>query len=247
MPRSIEDMVNEQIARWRIELSRPRVSPADRDIPVAVTIAHAVGSNGTGITNRIGALLDLPVYDRQIVEHIASKSGVRTETVECLDERGRGLLEDFLSSLFRERGFHQSDYLHHVTEAILALWQHGPCVMVGHGCVHLVPREHALAVRLTAAVQVRVHRVSEREPCDAIEAGRKVRRTDDERAAFHRRHFGAEADNPLLYDVVLDTSMLGTDACAAIIVEAFRQKFAAAATLTRRAVAETTSALSQPR
>jgi cytidylate kinase len=225
--RPVKSIIEEQMYRWRTEQKKagPRkTQPALR--PNVVTVSHHLGSNGAAIAAAVAEQLGVPLYDREIVRHIAETANVQVETVETLDQHVQTRLEEYITALLRESNFHPSDYLRYLTRTVGALWEHGPCVLVGHGCVHLVPRTNALAVRVVAPATVRIKCVAERERIDVEEARRLVQRTDSERHAYHRKNFNADCEDSKYYDLILDSSGFDVAGCAAVIAEAFRRKFA---------------------
>ncbi|HEY3352454.1 MAG TPA: cytidylate kinase-like family protein [Polyangia bacterium] len=229
MARDILRVIDTQINRWRAEQrqreSEPTEAPAS--LPDAVCISNSFGAQGAVVAALVGERLQLPVYDREIVAHIAQTAHVHVETVETLDQRALSRIDDFVTALFRERAFDLNDYVRTLTRTVAALWGHGPCVLVGHGAVHIVPRDHRVAVRVVGAVPDRVRRVMALKGLDEKEARRLVQRTDAEREGFHRRGFGAWVDDPVAYDLIVNTSSLPISVCATVIVDAYRAKFAA--------------------
>ena len=230
MSRDIPRIVEEQIQRWQSESrdggSRLRTE-AGRSCVVA--ISNNFGSGGAAIAARVGVLLSVPVYDRDIVRHIAASAQVSVRTVETLDERARGRIDDYLAAILQEANFDRADYLRHLTRTILALGEHGPCVLVGHGAVDIVDRKRALVVRLVAPEADRVVSVAARLRITLEQAREKVQQIDEERETFHRRLFGRAVDDPLNYDLVLNTSDFGVEESAAIVAEAYRRKLEHAA------------------
>lgn len=229
MTRSIEQLVEEQARRWRLEQAE-RNTAKEKPLPTAppnvVTISNAFGSQATGVGHRVGTLLEIPVYDREITEHIATNAQVKVETVATLDQRAQGILDEYISALFRERSYAHTDYLHGLSKTITALWRHGPCVLIGHGSTHIVDRRHALRIRITAPEDERIRRVQELEQLDKDAARKRVRQVDAERAGFHKRCFRADVNDPLNFDIVLNCEHLPLATCATLIASAYREKFA---------------------
>jgi cytidylate kinase len=227
MVRKIEQIVEEQAKRWRIEQREHQERKREsRPLAKIVALSNAYGSHGIPIAHKIGELLGYPVYDREIVEHIATNAHVRVDLVETLDERAQGAMDDYITGLFREKSFYQDDYARELTRTIVSLWHHGPCVIVGHGCCHIVPRSHSLAVRLTSPPAARALRVQSLESLATIDqAKRRLDRVDAEREAFIRKFFGVRIDDPLAYDVIINTARFDTQSCAETVVETFRRRF----------------------
>jgi cytidylate kinase len=231
MTRDIHQIVDAQVARWRMErqvqetASRIDEKPSDGPPSHVVTIANPIGADARAIGSRVGELLGLATFDREIVEHIAKHVHVAVSTVETLDEHERGRFEEYVTSLLRERAFDVTDYLRELSRTVVALWKHGPCVLIGHGCIHVVPRASSLRVRVTAPVDVRVERVAKSGHFSPEEARRRVLQSDAEREAFHKRYFGVDVYDALLYDIVVNSDQLEQETCAVLIAEAYRAKF----------------------
>jgi cytidylate kinase len=227
MPRELSVIVDEQIRRWRFEQGERAGRPerALHQHADVIAISNAIGSAGAVIAQVAADLLRIPVYDREILAHIAETAHVHVETVETLDKRAVSRLDDYLTALFREHSLDQNDYLKLLTRTVGALWEHGPCVMVGHGAVHIIPRRHALAVRIIASEPDRVRRLMELHQLSEAEARRMVERTDAERRSFHRRYFRRDVDDCRSYDLVINSSRLTYEHSAALVVEAYRHKF----------------------
>ena len=229
MSKTVSQLVEEQITRWRLERAR-QAEKAARTVTQhrhanVITLTDAYGAGGTVISKLLGEHLGLPIYNREIVAHIASTTRIRAETVELLDERALSAVEDYLTALWHEKNFDRSDYARELARTITALWGHGPAIFVGHGAGHIVPRQYSLAVRLTAPRELRVERIVQTEKLAHGEASRKLQQKDTERETFIRRLFNAHIDDTLSYDLVLNTAALEPTVCAAIIEESWRRKF----------------------
>ena len=228
MARNIGLIVDEQIRRWYIEQKRraEKAPKAEFKAERVITLSNAFGSNGIAVANKVGEILNIPVYDREIVEHIATTKKVRVEAVESLDERALNAVDDYMVNLFRERNFDEGDYMQALTRTVASLWAHGSCVFIGRGAAHIISRRHALAVRTVAPLAHRIRRVQDITGLNRKEAEHQLERTDAERESFVRRLFGHGIEDPLCYDLVLNMGGMAMDAAANLVVTAFRQKFA---------------------
>lgn len=225
MAKNIHKIIEKQMSFWRIQ--RDSVQEVRRGPyvpPNVITLSNAFGSNGVGVAHKVGEMLGIPVYDREIVEHIATTAKVRLQTVETLDEVVQSELDGYIAALFRERRFDQGDYLQALTRTIMGLWGHGPCVMIGRGATHIVYRKHSLSVRVIANMPFRLRFVQQLENIDEEAAQRRIQRMDTEREGFIRRLFSEEIDDPLMYDLTVNRTGMTDEQCAALIVEAYRQK-----------------------
>jgi len=226
MARDIQQIVEKQVAVWREE-QRLGAGQQTREQSDVLVISYATGSNGAAIGDRVAGRLGLLHHDHEIVEHIASTAKVHLQTVESLDKHVQSRIDESIAALFTERNFDRSDYLRLLGRTVVALFEHGPCVISGHGAVHFVPRRHALTARLTAPVEVRARRLAAKRNIDLDRARRDLHRADSEQAAFHRRFFGADVNDPDHYDLIVDTAWLDEAAVAALLAQAYRLRFQA--------------------
>lgn len=224
MSTNVHKIIEKQVNFWRIQRKKRESLEADFVPANLVTVSNAYGSNGVGIAHMVAEQLDIPAYDREIVEHIATSEGVQTQTVETLDETVQTKMEDYVLSLFRERNFGEGNYLRGLTRAIMALWGHGPCVLIGRGASQIVYRKNTLAVRVVAPAGWRIRWLVDNKGVSPDEADRRLQRIDAERAAFIRQHFGQDIEDPLIYDLVINRVGMTDDAVSALIVEAYRKK-----------------------
>jgi cytidylate kinase len=234
MSRDIFRIADEHVALWekRAELTafRAKVDQGKELTPrrKVVAIGNMMGANGRAIGKRVGKFLDIPNYDRDLLRTIAETAHISVRTIETLDEHARSRVDDYLAGLMNEKSFDMDDYLRLLTRVVVALWRHGPCVMTGHGCVHIIPRDCSLTVRLVAPLDLRVQRVASCGSLSLAEAKKRVLAADLERETFHHRHFKVNLRDCLLYDLVLNTAFLDDDACGRIIAAAYRNKFPSA-------------------
>jgi len=114
-------------------------------------------------------------------------------------------------------------YIRTITGAIEALAEGGNVVLVGRGSpVILRDRPGSLHVLTMAPLEMRVQRIALREEIAAAEAKRRVQESDRGRAAFHRKFFKIDADDPSLFDLVICTGRLSYEAGADLTVTAAR-------------------------
>ncbi len=224
--RNIGFIVEDQVKRWQIEhREKGKGEHGEYVPPPVIALSNQVASAGLPVAQKVGELLGIPVYDREIVEHIATTEKVHVEVVDSLDEKSQSRVDDYVLNLFRERNFDQSDYVRALTHTITSLWAHGSCVMIGRGASHIVWRKRLLAVRMVAPYAQRVHRAQDLLKLDKAAAQKYIQRTDAERAAFIRRYFAKDIDDPVNYDMVLNSAGLDIDRMARLVVAAYREKF----------------------
>jgi cytidylate kinase len=110
-------------------------------------------------------------------------------------------------------------YIRTITGVIEALAEGGNVVLVGRGSpVILRDRPGSLHVLTMAPLEIRARRIALREGTTVEEARHRVQESDHGRAAFHRKFFKVDADDPSLFDLVICTGRLPYDVGAELTV-----------------------------
>ena len=190
-----------------------------------ITISRQFGSGGRTMGHLIAEKLGIPFYDKELVEHIALESGFAPKFVEEHGEHSPG--RSFFSYAFASagvpgvmNGLSTADFLWSIQcSSILQLADQGPCVIVGRNADYILKdRKDAFHVFVHADMDFRADRIvrlygeSEKTPVARLQEKDKRRSVN-----YHHytgRTWGA-ADN---YDISINTSTIGVEAAADIIV-----------------------------
>ena len=116
-------------------------------------------------------------------------------------------------------------YMKTMTAIIRELGDRGNIVVLGRGS-QMILRDlpGALHVLALAPQELRVERLATREGVSTEEATRRVQDGDRARAAFHRKFWKVDVNDPSLYDMTLETSRLPFEVGAELVVAAARAK-----------------------
>ncbi len=199
---------------WRDATERPVVCDV-------ITISRELGSGGTTVAKMVARELDLKLYDREVIEHIATRLRAEMHQVERMDEAVTSPVEDLIQGAI-ERLPSSATYKRILSEVVRAIADEGQVIILGRGGAVLLP--HSLRIRITAPFEVRVARVAELEELTPRKARDLVSRTDNQRTAFGRAHFRVNIADPALYDLVINTERTSLEQAAALVVAAARQR-----------------------
>jgi cytidylate kinase len=188
---------------------------------VAIAISRQAGSRAPDVAQAVGKRLGWLVYDNELLKQIAAKRGLQERLLERLDEHAANWVEQMAAS-FSQAGSLDAVYLKQLVELLVALSKAGQCVIVGRGAAQALPPETTLRVRLVAPRDWRVAVTEKRLGLAHGEAAHWVDRTDAERDRFVKSSFHKDPNDPLGYDLILNTSRFGPDECAEVIAEAAR-------------------------
>jgi cytidylate kinase len=218
MPTGIHRIIDQQMRKWELEAQARRESPRElpAEVPVihpCVTIARQIGSGGGAVARGIASALGRPLCDREILETVASEGRIRAQILELLDERDRSALQIWIEGILRGRLADKEDYLRALVHAVGSVAAHGPTVFIGRGVNFILGPQRGLHLRIMAPVEWRLETLRLRRGIAEAEARALLERTDADRAAFIRRHFHREIDDPLAYDLVLNSASLSIARC----------------------------------
>jgi cytidylate kinase len=124
-----------------------------------------------------------------------------------------------------EKPFSDQLYLTTMTGIIRELAASGQIVILGRGSqMMLRDMPRALHVLCIAPEDLRSFRLAERESQAVEEARHRATKSDRARAAFYRKFWKVDVEDPRLYDITIDTSKLSYDVSAEVVAQAARLK-----------------------
>jgi cytidylate kinase len=222
-------LIEKAARRFEHDLQVKRKQPSSAS-PRVITISRQLGSGERSIIAILKERLGCPVWDREILDVMASQSQLRYQArmFEALDEKTQSRIVDMADSILGSVDEHV--YLHLLTRAILTIGQHDS-IILGRGANLLLP--HALKVCLVAPIEPRVKMVMQREELSEVEARRRVADADRFRETFLHdmaRRLGRKrspTERETEYDLVINTEAFGVDKAASMILLAVEQRFGA--------------------
>jgi len=203
-------------------VDREILAEAARALGVSVEAVESFDERGMSRGDRLAALL------RRVLERSAAASAADPTM-------GAGGLELLLSRTYGEAAtlphevpqqeLNATLYIETLTAIIRDLAERGNVLIVGRGSQAILRDwPQSLHVCCTAPAAFRVEAVARREGLSPAASSRRVQESDKNRAAFHRRYFKVDADEPCLYDLVICTGRFPQEAAAELICAAARSR-----------------------
>jgi cytidylate kinase len=195
-------------------------------VPASVTIAvsREAGSRGGSIARRAAAKLGWQVYSQEMLEYIAQDGNFRSGVEEQLSPAAGHWVEEHLQQLRAADGSARTADWLDLARMVLALAAQGGVVLIGRGAGFLLPPRSTLHVRVIAPLPDRVAYMSQWLRLTPEEAAEQVRLRDSRRAEFIATHFHRRPGEVHQYDLLLNSSLLGEELCASLIVNAAHGK-----------------------
>jgi cytidylate kinase len=220
-PHNVEVLIDRQIRRWNLQ----NVSEDTQVQPPCVAISRLPHSGAAEIGRQVAERLDYGFFGRELVDQIASERGIQRRLVAGLDERIHGTIDRYVADAFRVRAFTESDYLRHLVRAVATLGNRGMAVILGRGSAFILSPSRALRVFVIAPTSARIDRLAESRGLSHEQAAELLAEEDAKRREFFRHQFGVAVDDPLHYDIVLNTGILNIDAAVDVVLAALRCRF----------------------
>jgi len=185
-----------------------------------IALSREAGSGGNLAAREVGRRLNWPVYDHELLDHLAKELQVDVDQLESVDERRGSWLVECLEAFAAASTVTEATYFRRLLKLVLVLGARGRCVLVGRGAMIALPVDTTLRVRVVASRQDRIALISRERGLDTTEAARYMESTDRERSRFIKQHFRNDLTDFLLYDLVLNASRLSVEECAGLVIEA---------------------------
>ena len=195
-----------------------------------ITIGRQFGSNGRIIGEKIAEKLGIPCYDKQLIKRAAKESGLWEDLLDQMDEKPS---KSFLYSVvmdpyaysysFDNQGYsmnlNQKTFMATYT-TIEKLAQEGSGVFIGR-CANYILRNTpgVLNVFIYAPMEDRIKTIMERFSLSEKKAVDQIQKEDKARASYYSYYTSAKWGRIESYDLSVNSSLLGTEATAELIID----------------------------
>lgn len=205
---------------------------ADRHI--IITIGRQYGSGGAEIGQKLAGDLGIHCYDKNILALNADESGISESYFHLVDEKaGNRLLCRIIAGMCPPDGrpsfgadLTSADNLFRFqSEVIRKLAAEESCVFIGRCADYvLAGHEDLVRVHVNASWDYRVARIREKGYVSGPDVEKSVRRVDRERRDYYRYYTGRDWADASNYDLVIDSTRIGTDGAVCVIESYLRAR-----------------------
>jgi cytidylate kinase len=199
-----------------------------------VTIRGQLGSGAPEIGRQVADRLHADYIDREIIAEVAARLHRQEQDViakemppgslmgriaEALGRSGVGFEGVYLPTW--EIPLDDIRYLRALESVVRELARSQSLVIRGRGSQFILKDYHeAFHVLVVAPLEVRVRRVMENLKVDQETAKGEIARFDSSRHEFIKRYFHAEMEDPVYYDLVINTGRFSFQAATSIVLDA---------------------------
>ena len=193
-----------------------------------ITIERQYASGGSRIGRMVAEKLGIKCYGHEILDIAAERIGMSREFLREIEESATSSM---LYSMIMTPGatMRATDMVPPAdklfiaeTEVINEIADSGEsCVIIGRAAGHILEeRGDCLRVFIHSNKEARIRRAVNEYGISEKEVGSVLKRYDKRRANFYNMNCALGWEDREAYDVILDSSKLGIDGCAAIILAA---------------------------
>jgi cytidylate kinase len=190
-----------------------------------VTISRQSGSAGIAVGEKLGLYLNehLPgecpwtVFNKNLVDEIIKDHNLSSSVIPFLEEKAVPEIEEMLEELL---GVHppQSILVRDTNDTIIRLAKMGHVIIVGHGAAVITNKiPGGVHVRLVGSLKKRKDSTKENLKCNDKGAEDVIYKEDEGRRGYLKQIFGKDIDDPLLYDLVINTDLVSLTQAASLI------------------------------
>ena len=189
-----------------------------------VTLSATYGAGGSEVGPALAKRLGVPFVDRLIPTQVAEQLAVGMSAAHARDEKSSGMLARLLTNLAPMAQIFAADAVaapladrdfREKSEQVVREWaESGQAVILGHaGAVVLRDDPRALNVRLDGPREERLRQAMRIQGVERSVAERRMSETDHARHAYVNQFYGADAQDPGLYHLMIDSTAIDLDLC----------------------------------
>jgi cytidylate kinase len=198
-----------------------------------VTISASYGAGGSQVAPLLAERLDVPFAERVMRRHVADRvAGPLSQAGRDRQPAGRSLGR-MLRQIAGERTpatpaseqaeqVADDEYRRAHEQALRSMVNDGAVILGRAAAIVLRDKPHALHVRMSGPVDLRVQQAMRIENVDHATARWRQATEDLARDAYVRHFYGLDPDDPALYHLTIDSTRLLLEACVETIAAAAR-------------------------
>lgn len=205
--------------------------------PLAITISRETGSGAHRVADSLARQLQAfaqpgsspwTVFDHNLIQHVLEEHNLPARLARLLPEDRISGWADAVDELLGVRPPAWT-LVEQTAETILRLAKQGQVILIGRGA-HVITRNlpYVFHVRLVGSLERRVAHLNEERGLSREQALTLIQQEDRGRRRYLKKYFGRDYDDPLLYDLVVNTDALSYERAARLIAEAALDRLHAA-------------------
>ena len=183
-----------------------------QDEVFVITINRELGSGGRTVGEKLAKRLEVPFYDKALIQELKKKYGLTTDEIERLKGQEHNWWAEFKRSIMMMPDYASmpdflitDDIFKAETEILKAIAADGSCVIAGRSGFYIF-RDHPnhLSVLIQASMKRRIERVMKKNNITAEEAEAIIKEVDEGRENYVKKYTGSSRYDTRNYDLVIN-------------------------------------------
>jgi cytidylate kinase len=202
-----------------------------------ITLGRQFGCGAREIGHLVAKLLNIDYYDKELLLEAAKSSGVAPDIFEASDER----TPKFFSSLWSfnlgyysgalfvgDQPVKEDNVYQAQSDVMIELAHKGPCVIVGRSADYILRNEvKVISIFLHSSMDDRIKRIIKRGDCKTKKEAKEMALKQNKlRANYYNFYTDKQWGECESYDLSIDSSKLGAEKTAQLIVEYVKTRLA---------------------
>lgn len=191
---------------------------------ILINVGRQFGAGGKGVAAVLGERLGIPVYDNELLQKAAEESGFSPALFKKSDEKRRlwrfgGLFGLNRASSYAPSAIDGTELFKFQSQAIRDIAEKGSAIFLGRASDYVLRDMDCLDVFICAPLEDRVKRVCERTGMTAEEAEKYILKKEKTRSDYYNFFTFGNWGVASNYDLCLDSSLVGVEGAADIIID----------------------------
>jgi hypothetical protein len=213
--------------------STPAPLSSAKKVPAAITISRQTGARGRTIGTKLQnalrnqnpkAQVPWTLFDDNLVKKVLEDHNLPADLEKFMPDDAVGEIEGSINEIL---GRHPSlwSLFEKTVDTIVRLSRLGNCIIVGRGG-NMITRgfSNVLHVRFIGTLEKRVQQMATAKHTSKKEAQQYAKKEDAARKRYLKQHYHCDIDDPILYDLVINTDHLSDNEVVQILLAAIEAK-----------------------
>ncbi len=204
-----------------------------------IAINREFGSGGREIACKLGNLLGINVYDKDILDRLTKQFNLSVEEIErirakktdwwgdfCQYYKQFSLSREMCNTVTEDREVTSKQIYYAEAQILRGLAEKESCVIIGRSGFHVFKdNPSALKIFFIADLNTRVRHIMNQFALDEDAARKRIEMVDKARENYTKTFAGVSRYDARNYDFVINVSHLTTDDVAKFLAENIRKKY----------------------
>lgn len=169
-----------------------------------ITIGREYGSGGHYIAEELAKRLNIPVYDRQIIEEVVKRSNFAPEFIKSNEEK----VHSFFDSFFGGQLSVTDNLFIAETNAIKELAEKGDAIFVGRCADYVLKdKKDLIKIFIQASMESKIDRITKYYGIEESKAEDKIVKTNKARARYHNYFTDTKWGRSYDYDLLVSSDI----------------------------------------